>query len=149
MARRNNVPKEEIFAELERIEQAYKKAGLPLQTQQTRPVRCYADNEHSIVVNYDGDLFRCTAQDFVPDSREGVLSPDGELQVNETYKKRTARKFTNAVCRACKVYPLCFGGCSQKQMSRFADTCVMHYTEADKLRLIRQRIQALSESFHS
>ena len=145
---RNNVSRENVNQELEKIERAYKEAGLPLQTQRTRPTRCYADNEHSIVVNYDGNLFRCTAQDFVPDSREGILSPDGELQVNDTYRKRTARKFTNKVCRACKVYPLCFGGCSQKQMSRFADSCVMHYTEEDKLRLIKQRIRALSESFH-
>ena len=145
---RNNVSRENVNQELEKIERAYKEAGLPLQTQRTRPTRCYADNEHSIVVNYDGNLFRCTAQDFVPDSREGILSPDGELQVNDTYRKRTARKFTNKVCRACKVYPLCFGGCSQKQMSRFADACVMHYTEEDKLQLIKQRIRALSESFH-
>lgn len=145
---RNNVSRENVNQELEKIERAYKEAGLPLQTQRVRPTRCYADNEHSVVVNYDGNLFRCTAQDFVPDSREGILSPDGELQVNDTYRKRTARKFTNKVCRACKVYPLCFGGCSQKQMSRFADTCVMHYTEEDKLQLIKQRIRALSESFH-
>ena len=145
---RNNTSREEIITKLERIEQAYKETGLQFHTQRVRPTRCYADNEYSIVVNYDGNLFRCTAQDFVTDSREGILSPEGELQVNDTYRKRTARKFTNEVCRACKVYPLCFGGCSQKQMSRFADACVMHYTEENKLRLIKQRIRALSESFH-
>ena len=61
---------------------------------------CYADCENSIVVNYNGDLYKCTAREFSPETREGLLTPDGKVEWNERFAKRMERKFADqALCR--------------------------------------------------
>ena len=43
------------------------------------PYRCYADRVNCIVVNYNGDLYKCTARDFIPENREGFLDREGRV----------------------------------------------------------------------
>ena len=35
---------------------------------------CYADKENNVVINSDGNIFKCTARDFLPHNKEGYLS---------------------------------------------------------------------------
>ena len=51
--------------------------------------RCYAERNNHIVVNYDGNLFHCTARDFTPTAAEGELDADGRLLLNEKSARRT------------------------------------------------------------
>ena len=104
--------------------------------------RCYADSENEVVVNYDGNLFRCTARDFTSDRAEGRLSKDGTLQMNELSAKRTDIKFGNSYCRSCVVYPLCFGGCSQNKIeNNSTGGCYYGYTKGDIAEYLQEYIK--------
>ena len=106
------------------------------------PTHCYADHENCIVINYTGDLYKCTARDFTPQLREGVLMPDGTLKWNDRYKKRMAIKHGISLCHACRLFPICHGGCSQSKMENDGkETCLYHYSEYDKNNLLRRRME--------
>src|SRR6202020_1629629 len=75
---------------------------------------CYADKRNSAVINYNGDIFKCTARDFTTTKRAGYLSNTGELVWENNYlERRMTAKFNNKPCLSCKIIPLCNGGCSQ------------------------------------
>lgn len=76
---------------------------------------CYADNENSVVINYNGDLYSCTAKDFNPEEREGYLDEQGILVYNEKHLNRIKTRFSNPSCLECKIFPICYV-CSQKKL---------------------------------
>lgn len=91
---------------------------------------CYADLPHGIIVNYDGLLYRCTAREFLPELSEGFLGANGELEYNERYERRCLLRYGKAYCRACRVYPICHGGCTQTKIERGdVEGCLRHYSE--------------------
>ena len=75
---------------------------------------CYADKYHSAIINYDGNVFKCTARDFNEENKVGVLK-NGEIEWNtELMIKRFAKAtFENEKCLNCKLLPICIGPCSQ------------------------------------
>lgn len=77
---------------------------------------CYADNFHQTVFNYNGEIFKCTARDFVSSNREGVLTEKGGIRWDaDRIATRMGLKIPT-VCRPCKLYPTCVGICSQRIM---------------------------------
>lgn len=116
------------------------------------PVRCYADRNNHVVVNYNGDIFSCTARDFCTDMREGVLSKEGELIWNDKKIYRNKIVYGNSKCRSCNIYPLCHGGCSQLKIDSISngltdDRCLFGYGIDDKIRIIEERIDFLINNF--
>lgn len=79
---------------------------------------CYADRANNIVVNYNGDVYKCTARKFDREKREGVLSPDGEIIYQNSYNRRMSIKFANKACRECVIMPICNGRCSQNKLEK-------------------------------
>lgn len=76
---------------------------------------CYADCVNSFVVNYNGDVYKCTAIDFLNTKRDGYLNSDGIIiEENNAFKSRAENRFKNSKCKACRIFPICGGGCSQK-----------------------------------
>ncbi len=111
---------------------------------------CYADHENHVVVNYDGNLFKCTARDFRPVNREGQLTEDGDLVWNERYAARMAVKYTNKACLACKILPLCNGGCTQNKLeSAVRDACYKGMDEAAKDEQILRRLKEVLTLQHT
>lgn len=45
---------------------------------------CYGDKTNELVVNFNGDIYACTARDFKPSDRLGHLSVTGDIEWNET-----------------------------------------------------------------
>lgn len=78
--------------------------------------KCYADRENSVVVNYNGDVYKCTANDFISKEREGVLNLDGSITYNELYEERIAAKYTLEQCLDCKIFPIC-PACSRDRVN--------------------------------
>ena len=107
---------------------------------------CYADMENHIVVNSDGNVFKCTARDFLPKNSEGVLTPEGEILWNEKFHSRMAVKYSNKECLACGILPICNGGCTQNKMeSGNKDQCYRHMGENDKKNYLMKRLKQLIE----
>ncbi|NLR62481.1 radical SAM protein [Chitinophaga polysaccharea] len=108
---------------------------------------CYADKRNSAVINYNGDLFKCTARDFTTAKRAGYLDSDGTLVWENDYLERRMNiKFKNKPCLSCKIMPLCNGGCSQHAMEHFesgSEYCVHSGDENEKMRIIKTKVDEI------
>lgn len=106
--------------------------------------RCYADSINHVLINYNGDLYRCTARDFKPERREGILAEDGTFQMNTHSEERNQKRWGNKTCLTCRIYPICTGGCSQNILEFGKPTeCLYNYSEDEKNRRIEERITIL------
>lgn len=105
--------------------------------------RCYGDRENFIVINYNGDLYKCTARDFTPSNKEGLLTSDGELVWNDRYKLRIALKKCYPVCHRCMLFPICHAGCTQNKLETLLQDkeCLYKYTENQKTKLLETKIE--------
>ena len=104
----------QVEQQVEHIERAFEQAGLFVNNAKSYIVPyCYADDVNTAVVNYNGDLFKCTARDFATKSKEGTLAADGTLRWNERLRKRMSIRHGSDTCLQCRIYPICHGGCSQ------------------------------------
>lgn len=90
---------------------------------------CYGDRERHVIVNYNGDIFKCTAREFNPSMREGRLTRSGEMEFNNIYHERMAVKYSNPVCRECDILPICYSGCSQNKLEVARNDC---YRDRDR-----------------
>ena len=79
---------------------------------------CYADRKNYAHINYDGNVYRCTARDYIPENALGKLMKTGEIEwVNEEMNQIDAKPyFETPLCMACDYLPLCGGPCFQKAM---------------------------------
>jgi len=105
---------------------------------------CYADKLNAATINYNGDVFKCTARDFKSESREGYLE-NGDIiwDIEKTKKRLSDTRFKNKPCLSCKILPICNGGCSQHRIEHEdSDYCVYNFDENEKLNVIK-------EKFHS
>lgn len=106
---------------------------------------CYADKENSIVINYDGNIFKCTAQDFKPEASEGILTENGNIIYNERYIQRMKSRYSNEKCLECKAFPIC-NVCSQRRMFANTDKCLLQYTDDDIENLIYEVMVSVSKN---
>ncbi len=107
---------------------------------------CYADKLNSAVINYNGDIFKCTARDFTTTKRAGYLTQNGELIWEDGYlTKRMDAKFNNKPCLICKIMPICNGGCSQHALEHLdvEDYCIYQGDENEKDKVVRTKIDEL------
>ncbi|WP_317165368.1 radical SAM/SPASM domain-containing protein [Chryseobacterium fistulae] len=102
---------------------------------------CYADKLNQATINYNGEVFKCTARDFDTVSKEGDLNDNGQIVWNDKFQKRIYdTRFKNPPCLKCKILPICNGGCSQHRMvNEGKEYCVHNFDEHSKLELIRQK----------
>ncbi|WP_185210817.1 radical SAM/SPASM domain-containing protein [Sphingobacterium mizutaii] len=101
---------------------------------------CYADKRNHATINYNGDLFKCTARDFESRNREGYLDMEGRLVWNEKFESRMDAKFKNKPCLDCRMLPICNGGCSQQALEHMGvEYCVNNFDEAKKTQLVKEK----------
>ena len=95
---------------------------------------CYADKRNQVLVNFNGDVFKCTARDFKTEIRDGYLTTGGEVVwENDALERRMKAVLRNPVCHHCRIAPLCGGNCAQRNMENAgAERCFMGYDEAAK-----------------
>lgn len=107
---------------------------------------CYADSPRNVVINYNGDIFKCTARDFTSKSREGELLAEGKIEWNDRFKQRMSIKYSNKACRQCKILPICNGSCTQNKIeSRRKDMCYAGMDEEAKNNYLAARVEELVE----
>ncbi len=129
------------------VKALFQRAGFNVSVNKTiNRYRCYADRNNHAVVNYDGNVFRCTARDFSVENAEGRLSADGKIIWNDKSLRRDAIKWVNTACIKCYIYPLCGGNCSQSKLEASShDRCYHNYTEEEKASIVLQRVKWLIE----
>lgn len=111
--------------------------------------RCYADGPKNLVINYNGDIYKCTARDFDPAMKEGTLQPDGSIVWNNRYHDRLKLIYGMPVCQQCAIFPLCNCGCSQNRLeySHESCNCPYGYSSEEKENIIRDRVYTLLSRF--
>jgi len=102
---------------------------------------CYADTLNQILINYNGNVYKCTARDFTENNRDGYLNENGEIVWTKlTPAERTAYKMSISVCKICSILPLCGGGCIQKTIeNQENDKCMYNYNDDTKREIILNR----------
>lgn len=139
------IPESELQPVVDDLELAFREAGFYVISSTSRTIgRCYADVENSLVINYDGKIYKCTARDFNDENSEGLLLPNGNIKWNQRHQKRIAIRYCNPICMACTIFPLCHGGCSQSKLeSNNPNYCVKGFSERDKENYVVQRIKGI------
>ena len=101
---------------------------------------CYADKKNHATLNYNGEVFKCTARDFESKSKEGDLDENGVIVWNEKFENRMNSKFKNKPCLNCSIMPICNGGCSQQAIEHAGvEYCVHNFDENKKLEIIKDK----------
>jgi radical SAM protein with 4Fe4S-binding SPASM domain len=80
-------------------------------------VYCYAERENQVIINYNGDIYKCSVCGFKPEERVGFLNMGGKI----VYEEERLNKWVGANlfeegCYSCKFLPLCMGGCRKTRL---------------------------------
>lgn len=99
---------------------------------------CYGDKINHLLINYNGDVYGCTARDFNKENSIGYLGIDGTVKYNkEILALRNNSKMSKDICMTCRIAPICGGGCKQRAMEALDDKeCIFHYTDIDRDNII-------------
>lgn len=136
--------KKDIYTEVQDLVNLYREKGFTAIYKgvnlDTVRNSCYADKNNHATVNYNGEVYKCTARDFESASKEGDLTEDGKIIWNEKYDKRMNAKFKNPPCLKCPILPICNGGCSQQAIENEGrEYCIHDFDENKKLEIIRDK----------
>lgn len=138
-----------LKTEAKKVSRAFKEAGFEVEnTFVASKNRCYGDHNNTIVVNYDGAVYKCTARDFNKNNSEGVLAENGEVRWNKRHDKRLQSNNKFRICRTCKIYPICHAGCSQNRLEK-PDTneCPNGLSERAKEQIVQEIIESKLENY--
>ena len=136
---------EKLDNEAKRLREALISEGFKCEPLVLTHNRCYADKDNTVVINYDGNIYKCTARDFSEETKEGILHRNGSLEWNKRSEIRAAVKYGKEICHSCQLFPLCNAGCSQNKMEDPRNVCTRNYSKDKIERLIRERIHSILE----
>lgn len=120
-----NLPAEEISAEMAACYDmaatlGYWVAPASTGTSPGKLVYCYAERENQVIINFNGDVFKCSVCGFETEERVGHIAPGGVLVKDQA--RWSAWVNDNALfaeaCGACQYLPLCMGGCRKERLRR-------------------------------
>lgn len=120
--------------------EAFEKIGIKVYGEILNQVwnSCYADKKHQAVINFNGDVFKCTARDFTKENRLGTLNEDGTITWDEKkMKQREGVRLSKEVCQHCRIAPICGGTCTQRGLdSGDSNQCVRGLDESGKDKIV-------------
>lgn len=82
---------------------------------------CYADRKNYANINYDGNVYKCTARDYTPENALGYLNAEGDIVWHKERTRGIDEKayFDNPLCLDCKYLAVCGGPCFFRWWSTF------------------------------
>jgi uncharacterized protein len=109
-----------------------------------QPVVCAIDLNNRHIINYDGNIFKCTGffdrKDFVTGNVKSGVIDNGSMYNLDNWKIEE--------CLSCKYLPLCFGGCRYMKYVRDGNLsgvdCKKPYYEACLEALVKQDLRYLA-----
>lgn len=94
---------------------------------------CYGNRRNYALINYNGDVFSCTARDFTEANRAGVLSENGNIEwTGDSIENRMKARFRNSACHKCRIAPLCGGACRQRCIEEPDNLTECYHRYSDK-----------------
>lgn len=107
---------------------------------------CYGDKKNTAIINYNGDVFKCTARDFTKENRDGFLDESGNIIWEKSQEYRLSLKLKNPLCHNCRIAPLCGSGCSRYILEKEAlgkPFCVFNQNDAEIDELIVNHVESI------
>lgn len=105
------------------------------------PAACSLEYKQSLVVNYDGSLYKCTG--FL--GRDDCKVGDIETGISDYRISHNLDNWKNEECLACEYLPLCFGGCRYMKYVRDGNMdgvdCKKPYLDATLETVVKQDIK--------
>lgn len=115
------------------------------QTLTPRCISCYTENIDQYVINYNLDVYKCTARDFDGKFSIGKISPNGEFIPNGLYYKylTVQSPFQNEKCLKCEILPTCLysSSCIQKEIEGVYPPCYKELHVQNLRMYIKKMIQ--------
>lgn len=114
---------------------------------------CYADRKNQFLINYNGDVFKCTVDKFQSKDRLGHLVQDGSINWEEGGRKlnnwHSVPSFEEK-CYSCEFMPMCMGGCRalRSKVGTVGDNCKAPFRGFDdrlRIRYARERGDKVEE----
>lgn len=104
-------------------------------------IGCYTENMLQFVVNYDAQIYKCTARDFSEQYSIGKLDVNGKFTPTPLFFKYYSAKsvFERDECLQCNLLPSCRQSCIQKIMEGEKFICRRNDVEAS----IYKRIESI------
>jgi uncharacterized protein len=99
-------------------------------------VYCYAERDNQVIINYNGDLHKCSVSEFRTEDRVGFIRTDGSLVRDEQkWSLWTDGELFSGACRSCSYLPLCMGGCRKTRLEQRGpgNCCALTPTNASYL----------------
>lgn len=107
---------------------------------------CYTENMEQFVVNYDLNVYKCTARDFIPQNSIGKINPDGTFIPSENfynyYKEQSP--ILDEKCMACDLLPSCLNSasCIQKKLEGSPMVCYYDQVKSGVYSYIKSLIRS-------
>lgn len=84
-------------------------------------VYCYAERQNQVIINYNGDVHKCSVSNFDTEARVGYIRDDGVLVKEDNWNQWFSSNLFEEKCYDCVYLPLCMGGC-RKMRSQLQNT---------------------------
>ena len=82
-------------------------------------VYCYAERFNQYVINYNGDVFKCSVCNFAENERVGYINQHGIfIKEDINYSKWLNGNIFDEKCYQCQYLPLCMGGCKKMRIEQ-------------------------------
>ena len=80
-------------------------------------VYCYAEREDQYIINFKGEVFKCSVSDFSSDKRVGYIDSSGVLiKDSKQWDAWFNMDLFEDKCNSCVFLPLCMGGCRKERL---------------------------------
>ena len=110
-------------------------------TSKVTPIACMIENKHKMVVNYNGDIYKCPGLI----GREGLKVGHISSGIMNYKQSHNLDNWKNERCLDCEYLPLCFGGCRYMKLVRDGNMngvdCKKPYFDAVLEQLVLQDIK--------
>ncbi|MDP1651555.1 MAG: radical SAM protein [Rhodocyclaceae bacterium] len=84
-------------------------------------VYCYAERENQYIVDFKGDVFKCSVTDFASANRVGTIEAEGDFVRDESnWSDWFGLAPFDQNCQECTFLPLCMGGCRKDRIKNGA-----------------------------
>lgn len=83
-----------------------------------RSYSCKTSKVNQSIISFDGKVYKCSGRNFTPELQEGQLNATGEIiwDTDKLQKRLGIQTYKHEKCESCKLLPLCWGPCAQKQL---------------------------------
>lgn len=82
-------------------------------------VYCYAERENQFIINYTGDVYKCSVSKFTPEERVGHINKDGMfIKQDDQWNQWVNSDYFEKNCYTCVYLPLCMGGCRKTRIQQ-------------------------------